>query len=174
MEEWLDKTSLRHFRVPAYTVNDLYIPKDITKVWQTPQCLIQTSEAPPNDSASSSPWKLFVRGLCGTKQNELKELAPLVSHLLAIEKAVHSPTATSRFALILEDDVSTPFDIDFGMLIKTITSRGSGKDFAVLQLMNSKLNSAKELSDRYKRSGARQFLWHPRTAAVDGRYLSSW
>jgi GR25 family glycosyltransferase involved in LPS biosynthesis len=42
-----------------------------------------------------------------------------MSHLVAMRTAIYSPTATSRYALIVEDDVQFPFDIDYEALAAT-------------------------------------------------------
>lgn len=39
-----------------------------------------------------------------------------MSHLVAMRTAIYSSTATSRYALIVEDDVQFPFDIDYEAL----------------------------------------------------------
>ena len=65
-------------------------------------------------------------GLCGRgkdksgkEKNFIKELGCTTSHLLAMREAIYSTTATSRYAIIIEDDVKFPFDVDYEELTKT-------------------------------------------------------
>lgn len=66
----------------------------------------------------------------------MKDFAVLMSHIAAIKTAVHKAERMgSRYALILEDDISFSFDIDFKTLIDT-----APKDFSILQLETCNYN----------------------------------
>lgn len=67
--------------------------------------------------------------------------------------AIYSKTATSRFALIIEDDVKIPFDIDFQALTET-----APKGFGILQLFNS--NKVTMLHTWKQYINNRNVLWH--------------
>jgi hypothetical protein len=51
-----------------------------------------------------------------------------------MHQAIYSTTAKSRYALIIEDDVYFPFDIDFQAM-----AMSAPDDFGILQLFNSNL-----------------------------------
>jgi GR25 family glycosyltransferase involved in LPS biosynthesis len=57
-------------------------------------------------------YSIIVTALCGRPRNTRKELVVTLSHLQAIRAAVYSNTP-SAYALILEDDVYLPYDVDF-------------------------------------------------------------
>jgi hypothetical protein len=74
-----------------------------------------------------------------------------------MRKAIYSTTAKSRYALIVEDDVYFPFDIDFDLLIQS-----APKGFGILQLFNSNQGSMQATWEKYVQSN--NFLWvkrHP-------------
>lgn len=70
-------------------------------------------------------------------------------------QAVYSETATSDFALIVEDDVLFPFNIDFSKL-----AASAPPDAAILQLFNSNKPSMKSTWESYiKAFPTKQHLW---------------
>lgn len=205
--QFLDDFGLPHFRVEAVTKNDVYIPEDL---WSENyfQCRMTTSFKPSyvatpringtpiatiNDTQVSKqptkqyPRKFYIKGLCGrnfnrvpTDNNRRKELAVTVSHLLAIRQAVYSTTATSQYALILEDDVWTPFDIDLELLAEE-ARRETGLPFGFIQFLNSKRISLDELFYCFTKN--RQYhcqvyyntsRWAKRPTAEQGRFLMTW
>ena len=184
MDEYLQKYGCRYYRISAVTPSDIYIPKDVQLAWSSPACVANTNWSPPNPSPlarsnltmdnryvlSAFPKRLYIRGVCGAKANTLQELAVVYSHLLAIRAAVYSETATNRYALILEDDVVSPFDID----VMDIANRlfGVAADFGTLQLFNSKPVALAELFEHYKKDS--NYLFQFRPSAYDGRYLPTW
>lgn len=107
---------------------------------------------------------LNCRGLCGRKRNDakntgnqLKELGCTSSHLEAMRRAVYSRTSKSRYALIIEDDVFFPFDVDWNAL-----AQSAPPGFGILQLFNSNGNTMQATWDQYVRN-PRQ-LWIQRHA----------
>ena len=68
-----------------------------------------------------------------------------MAHLLAIHKAVNSPIATSKYALIVEDDVFFPFDVDYNAL-----AAAAPPDFGILQLFTSNTDMMKSYWDEYQ------------------------
>jgi hypothetical protein len=91
----------------------------------------------------------------GNKKNTQKELGCVISHLVAMRTAIYSPTATSRYALIVEDDVYFPFDIDFDALALSAPT-----GFGILQLFNSNYPSMKRSFNSYVMNNE---LWSLRT-----------
>ena len=76
-----------------------------------------------------------------------EEIGILCSHINAIRMAVEDdrPAArSSRYALILEDDVRFSFSVDFGKLVEQ-----APKDFGVLQLMTSHLDDFETVWEQY-------------------------
>jgi hypothetical protein len=76
---------------------------------------------------------------------------------VAMKQAVYSTTARSRYALVVEDDVYFPFDIDFESL-----AASAPKGFGILQLFNSNEGSMKATWNRYKANN--NYVWvkrHP-------------
>ena len=73
-------------------------------------------------------------GICGVSDaNILTPLLHTTSHLLALHTAVSDTNADAmqaEWALILEEDIVLPFDIDYAALIATAPA-----DASVLQLM---------------------------------------
>jgi hypothetical protein len=58
---------------------------------------------------------VLLSGLCGRGKghNNFTDLQLTLSHLAAIRRAVHENVTSSRYALIAEDDVAFPFDVDW-------------------------------------------------------------
>lgn len=189
MESLLTAMGLPHHRVRGYSLKEFHVPQDITKAVESARregymCVPDTAYDPSkplndtnsenggNGSGSSSRLpmgkirKVFVKGACGSHFNTVKELVTVASHLLAIKEAVYSNTATSKYAVIMEDDVWTPFDIDFEELIETIPD----SNFGFIQLFNSKPLMASELLHRYKQI---KYMWYPRPVEFDMRHLPS-
>lgn len=195
MEVFLSKLGLSNERVRALSIKDMFIPSDIMRKVDNrePLCVLQTENDPslPDKSSTSSTdpnsvspqevqkeifekivstqkgaRKVFIKGVCGTHTNTVKELITVSSHLLAIYQACFSPTANGKFALIVEDDVWTPFDIDFEELIETVPTL----NFGILQLFNSKPIALADLFRHYKKS---KMLWYDRPVAFDARFLAT-
>lgn len=75
-----------------------------------------------------------------------KEVACIVSHLIAIHKAVHDQIffAASPYALIIEDDVKFEFPINWNELLYN-----APEDFDVLQLMTSNSEQVAVMAEYY-------------------------
>ena len=108
------------------------VPEDVSI---PPRCRVQTKTKLNAflDAAADAHPKLtvFISGLCGRPKNSRTELSVTMSHVFAIYQAILSPS-TNPYALIMEDDISMPFDIDWKELLGT-----APKDFAILQLVTS-------------------------------------
>lgn len=166
MERHLEQVGFRHQRVRGLTPQEIFIPDDIEKTWRTAWCQLQTSWQPPdklstgfNFTSAHLHHSAYMAAMCGRGKgkNTPKELGCTTSHLAAMLRAVYSPTARSRFALIVEDDVYFPFDIDFDKLVES-----APKGFGILQLFNSNEGSMEATWQRYRHNP--DYLWvkrHP-------------
>ena len=187
MTTFLNDYGLPHFRVEALARKDLYVPDDLVAGWAF-RCNPKTSFTPraelnqyENSLDRMYPRKIFVKGLCGSAENNKKELVVLISHLLAIRNAVYSTTATSRYALILEDDVWTPFDINFEQMALELKTE-LGRPFGIVQLFNSKARTLDEYFHCFTRPNnyncqlefGQHARWATRQAAQQGRFLQTW
>ena len=140
MEKHLTDVGFKYHRVRGITPDTIYIPEDVNKTWQTANCKVKTSWVPPvrdkkTETASSeyASTPYFMSSLCGRGKgsNTMKELGCTTSHLLAMREAVYS-NSKSRYALIVEDDVQFPFDVDWEAL-----AHSAPEGFQILQLFNS-------------------------------------
>lgn len=96
----------------------------------------------------------FLIGLVGrAKKNHLKEVGCTSSHLEAMRQAIYENRSSSRYAVIMEDDIFMPFNIDFEEL-----ARSAPKDFGILQIFNSNEESMESSWNIFKRS-AHKYLW---------------
>ena len=147
IEKQLQQLGLSFHRVRGHPWKELYIPSDLTiyNLWQTAWCSLNSTEVIPpkyivkqNASSPLFNYSSIVSGLCGRgpskngHKNTLKELGCTASHILAMQKAIYSQSARSKYALVIEDDVEFLFDIDFEAMAST-----APKDFGILQLFNS-------------------------------------
>jgi GR25 family glycosyltransferase involved in LPS biosynthesis len=162
MENHLSEVGFRYFRVRGLTPKEIYIPDDVEKFWLTRWCPSQTSWNPANTTTELSSYayqKYAMAAMCGRKKNTPKEIGCTTSHLHAMRQAIYSTTATSRYALIVEDDVFFPFDVDYNALAES-----APKDFGILQLFNSNQPTMKHTWDKYLRNPSAN-LWMKRNAA---------
>ena len=154
-EQMID-LQIRNMRIPAITPSNLKVPSDVGGSRQDAnyaKCQFETNqtfEMTPN----SDQTLFFIAGLCGRPKNTLKELAVTVSHLYAIYTALNT-NDTSKYAIIAEDDVLIPFDVDYDSLILS-----APKDFAILQLLTSNDKLLKRNYKTYLQNGT--YLWKPR------------
>lgn len=84
-------------------------------------------------------------------KNKLKEIGCTSSHLEAMRHAIHHNKTASKYAIIIEDDVQMPFNIDFDAL-----AASAPQDFGILQLFNSNEESMESQWVRYLKTG---HLW---------------
>jgi GR25 family glycosyltransferase involved in LPS biosynthesis len=154
-EKHLSEMGYNYHRVRGITPQELFIPDDLMKTWDNRWCMVD-SEIPLPDHLNISSSKFtgmnleakskytaIITGMCGRKRSEakntgnlLKELGCTSSHLEAMRRAVYSNTSNSRYAIIMEDDVFFPFDVDWDALARTAPA-----GFGILQLFNSNGNS---------------------------------
>lgn len=109
---------------------------------------------------------IYTSALCGRGKNKNtpKELGCTTSHLIAMYQAIYSTTATSRYALIVEDDVFFPFAVDYDSLAASAPS-----GFGILQLFNSNEGTLEETWRHYQRDA--KYLWAEKQAK---KYFDFW
>ena len=134
----LTDMKLKYFRVEGVSPKSVYIPRDIisdqTKgSYINNVCAYQTNEtlSISLNTMQATNKTHITAGLC-TQGIKWAELYCTMSHLLAIYRAVYSTTATSKYALIMEDDVYMPINTDYNALAASAPS-----DFGILQLMTN-------------------------------------
>lgn len=153
MEDHLSHTGLKYTRSRgvSFEVNkDVFISDDIANEIASPHCVYH------NDSYMSDPkynkQKYAITGLCG---KEVAAFGCTASHLIAIRRAIDSKTSTSKYAIILEDDLIFPFEVDFNQLIATAPT-----DFAILKLYLIHAKAVDKLFNLYLDT---KQLWQPRS-----------
>ena len=105
-------------------------------------------------------------GLVGrSNTNKLKEIGCTSSHLEAMRQAIYNNRSSSRYALIIEDDVQIPFNIDFEKLAQSAPS-----GFGILQLFNSNEESMESTWGRFLKRGD---LWSERLPKTPASYWST-
>jgi len=171
MSKLLMQMHIPYERVRGITPSDFLVPPDInsSSLWgwnghDFPSCKYETSWKPPKlttiPKTGTGLPPIYVASLCSGLEFSATELACVISHLAAIRQACYSKTAKSRFALILEDDVFFPLDVNWKALISSAPS-----GFGVLHLLSSpwpynhlwadyKRNNTQLWSARHTKSGA--------------------
>lgn len=148
----LDSIGYLHRRVRGLSLSDIYFPDDVLSSWDKYLALAQTAlPIPPRDQSKHSNKRVhanmthLMAGLVGRGgKNKLKEVGCTSSHLEAIRQAIYDNRSSSRYAVILEDDVHIPFNIDFEAL-----AAAAPNDFGILQLFNSNEGSMEGQWHRY-------------------------
>ena len=153
MEEHLSHTGLKYTRsrgVSFEVDKDVFISDYIASKIASPDCVYH------NDSYISdlkyNKQKYAITGLCG---KEVAAFGCTASHLIAIRRAIDSQTSTSKYAIILEDDLIFPFEVDFTQLIETAPN-----DFARLKLYLIHAKAVDKLFNLYLDT---KQLWQPRS-----------
>ena len=138
-------------RIRALTPNMLIVPEDLKLPHQ---CVVLKKEqyVDAMELRSKPNGRVFIDALCGRPRNSKKELAVTASHLMALYTAVNSGSS-SPYALILEDDIEFPFDIDFHAL-----AASAPKGFAILQLITSNDKLLHYLWKKYIRSNGQNLV----------------
>jgi hypothetical protein len=164
----------QHRKVTAVNSTDLFLPQDVSRTWETRHCTYQSESV--TDTASEytiheemplvNKRLVVISGLCGRGKghNNLDDLAVTVSHLLAMHQAVYNTPTTHRLALIVEDDVQIPFDIDFEALAAT-----APKGFGILQLVTSHEQQMERQWIKFTRD--RSDLW---SGSTTDKYYDGW
>lgn len=157
----LDEIGLPYRRVEALTTDNIYIPDNVKYDWIQFKPKSIPDSAIPNHSNKSF-WSQHqqvshvITGLDGRpKRNGWKEIACTTSHLEAIRRAIFENKTDNKYAVIIEDDVFIPFNINFTGLVES-----APKDFAFLQLFNSDPTTVQHLWKRY--NSRLRVLWHKR------------
>ena len=133
----LGVVGIAHFPQPAVTESQLLIPQDVSSHWEHKSCVYQASALALRSAMMASnrnkSARIVMSGLCGRGKgrNTLADLSRTVSHLLVIRAAVYSRSSRSNYAIIADEDVVLPFDIDFDALINS-----APHGFAMLRLTN--------------------------------------
>jgi GR25 family glycosyltransferase involved in LPS biosynthesis len=170
MERHLDNVGMSHFRVRGISPKEIYIPEDIENTWRTAQCKMKTDWVPPakksiDYTSAYVHHSSFMTALCGRgkKKNTPKELGCTTSHLMAMRNAIYS-NSPNRYALIVEDDVQFPFDVDWNELAKS-----APEDFSILQLFNSNEATMTQTWNAYTKNSSD--LW---TLRGSKKYFDFW
>ena len=152
---------LHHHIIQGIAFNNVYIPNDLisgnnTNSQTSDQSLAGVCKYRTNEYITTSIHKMratykthLVYGLC-SRDMKWTELYNTMSHLYAIYRAVHSTTTTSKYALIMEDNVLIPIDTDYHALAKSAPS-----NFGVLQLMTTYSPHVQSLWYDYNRDPSR-------------------
>lgn len=159
MKQHLDNTGYLHRRVKGLNLNDIFIPEDVLASWDKYKALTMTETQVPDRTAAKFAKQYrghnfthVMLGLVGRGgKNKLKEIGCTSSHLEAMRQAIYNNRTNSPYAIILEDDVQIPFNIDFEAL-----AASAPPDFCILQLFNSNEGSMEGQWLRYVKSG---HLW---------------
>ena len=159
MIQLLSDMKVKYFRIEGIYTKSIYIPQDIISNTNVDRisdiCKYNTSinNKETIDTMNKQKKSHLIEGLC-TQGIKWAELYCTMSHLLAIYRAVYSTTATSKYALIMEDDVYIPIDTDFNAL-----AASAPQDFGILQLMTSNGQMADVLWDQYKANSTTNNLY---------------
>mmetsp|Transcript_27769 Transcript_27769/g.46682 ORF Transcript_27769/g.46682 Transcript_27769/m.46682 type:complete len:371 (+) Transcript_27769:2-1114(+) len=167
IDETLKRMQLVHHRIRAVKFEDIFLPPDVNRTWQTDSCVFE-SEWKPTDALGApvnhtSNMQIYASSLCA-RPRFVTEIACTASHLMAIYKACHDSSSHSRYALIIEDDVFVPLDIDWRALIAT-----APQGFGFLQLFSQHAHLTSQYWAEYKRRP--DWLWSPNTLWCTGMYL---
>jgi len=100
-----------------------------------------TGVTPGDDIVKNAKIKVIPAG-----RHTQEELSCVISHLLAIYRAVYDPKASidNPYALITEDDINFEMDVDFMSLAES-----APMNFGVLQLMTSSSSYVDSLWRKY-------------------------
>ena len=158
IKQLLATMQLRYFRVDAVSSNSVYVPHDLTRPLHNSAlsfadvCKYRTIETIVNSTQTMTATNKthLLRGICSIGIL-WTELYCTMSHLLAIYNAVHSTTAISNYAIIMEDDIHIPISADFNALAESAPS-----DAGILQLLS--VNSGK-VSDLWELYTKEHTLW---------------
>ena len=173
MEHQFAVMGIRNERFPALSMDQIHIPQDLKMVWNTKRALYQSGTSLDLDKLASSGIRAYLMGLYGRRRlNRLPELGCTISHLLAIRKAVYATDSKSRYAIIVEDDVIFPFNIDWDKM-----AASAPKGFGILQLFNSNEESMVSSFHNFRKATTNgnpyAKLWHERFPKQPGSFWST-
>jgi GR25 family glycosyltransferase involved in LPS biosynthesis len=155
MELHLRDTGMPNRRVKGLRLEDIYFPEDILSSWDKYLSLTQTTLKIPHRNVTRKipmQTKHVMLGLVGRGgKNKLKEVGCTSSHLEAMRQAIYDNSTNSRYAVIAEDDIFFPFNIDFNAL-----AAAAPAGFGILQLFNSNEESMESQWMRFVKKGE---LW---------------
>ncbi len=166
MEEQLQFYGVRNgLRVTAVTPKDVHIPsrlalphdclamtKDEIKEMKSLKTIKHLFRHNKTDAYVSA-YPIIISEHCGRKKNTKRELAVTLSHLKALYAAV-SISSSNPVVLMLEDDMSIPYEIDFPRLLSVVP-----QPFSVIQLVTTNERDALDAWTIYKNTGS---LFTPR------------
>jgi GR25 family glycosyltransferase involved in LPS biosynthesis len=159
IEMHLTDTGHLNRRVKGLSLNNIYVPEDVLSSWDKYMALTMTGQPVRPREQMKLPKHLqgnnythILLGLVGRGgKNKLKEIGCTSSHLEAMRQAIYHNKTASKYAVIIEDDIQIPFNIDFVALAAT-----APQDFGILQLFNSNEESMESQWLRYVKKG---HLW---------------
>jgi GR25 family glycosyltransferase involved in LPS biosynthesis len=154
MQQHMDELGHLHRRVPGLSPSEIYIPEGVRSNWDKASAVVTTTEVIPSKAVlgkGAHNYSHALLGLVGRKKNNINEVGCTSSHLEAIRQAIYNNRSSSRYAVIVEDDVTIPFDIDFDKLVAS-----APEGFKILQLFNSNEGTMKNSWEKYGKNG---FLW---------------
>jgi GR25 family glycosyltransferase involved in LPS biosynthesis len=169
----LDQIGWLHRRIKGLSLDDIYIPSDVRSKWDQYDAVVQTAEVlvsgdDPQYITKYGNVSHFLIGLVGRgKSNRLKELGCTISHLEAMRQAIYNNRSSSKYAVITEDDIFIPFDINFQGL-----AEAAPKDFGILQLFNSNEESMLSVWKMYRRDQEKN-TWVPNRVGQAAAFWST-
>ena len=151
IQQLLSTMQLRYFRVEAVSSSSIYVPPDLVRPLHNSAlsfadvCKYWTKEKIDNSTQAMQVTNKthLVSGICSIGIL-WTELFCTMSHLFAIYNAVHSTTAKSNYAIIMEDDIHIPISTDFNALAESAPS-----DFGIVQLLSVNSGKVSELWELY-------------------------
>lgn len=170
MNRMLGFFGFHHYRVPAITPEQIYVPKGLERATDCVslslnETVIEIEKVKELQFNKQLNRTVLLTGHCGRSKNndQMKVLACTISHLLTIYNAVHhhppTPPASAlgprhslwkKYALIMEDDLRLAFELDFEQLISS-----APKDFDMLQLITTNNESIHSFWNTYRQTGER-------------------
>lgn len=146
--------------IPVYYVNlDAAVDRRTYIEAQLREQHLQSVRVPAMDSSENVTVSL-VSPLTVAQPND-RELACIASHMVALHKAVNDQSffPSSPYAIIIEDDVSFEFPVNWNELLYN-----APEDFDVVQLMTSNAEQVISMADSYQKA----VTWAIAAAAEEG------
>lgn len=164
IKQHLELMHANYQRINALTFNDVYFPDTVKYSWSLDGNARVKDEEIPHFSNKEF-WGTYptvnhiITGLSSNPKSNLRDLMVTLSHLEAIRHAVEEAQHTKqRYAMIIEDDIFIPFNINYHELIDS-----APKDFLILQLFATNYHGLKHLINHAYANGVH---WHRRNSDV--------
>lgn len=162
MESHLSMFAFPFHRVEAVTVGS---HADYNLTLAKHPCLSRTEPLVFNTSFFEFD-RIRINRLCIAQRNVIKEIAVTLSHIKAIYSALKS-NSTSNYAMIMEDDMTIQFDINFKMLVDVFP-----KDFGAIQLFVINRDAAAGLIKKYTEKNTSYVNWKPAFYSAGGYLIN--